>query len=107
MSEMTVQAPSRSLSRVVPGIVLVAIGAYFGFVVALAQFNGVNLSLGLPTGAQASIAAICAVLGALFFLTVDDVGESTKAASYLAIAGILCFAIGTYIGLFEIGRAHV
>ena len=30
--------------RVLPGIALLAIGAYFGFVVALANFNGITTS---------------------------------------------------------------
>jgi heme exporter protein C len=87
--------------RVLPGIVLLAVGAYFGFVVALAQFNGItSLSFGLPTGMQATLAALCAVAGALYFLSIDDVGESTTAAAWLAVAGVICFSIGTYIGLF-------
>jgi len=87
--------------RVVPGIVLLAIGAYFGFVVTLATFNGVaGLGFGIPTGIQAAIAATCAVLGALYFLTIDDVGDSTAPAAWLAGAGVVCFAIGSYIGLF-------
>ena len=41
--------------RVLPGIVLLAIGAYFGFVVALANFNGItSLGFGIPTGLQAT-----------------------------------------------------
>src|SRR5213595_3976174 len=87
--------------RVLPGIVLLAVGAYFGFVVALANFNGItSLGLGLSSGIQATIAALCAVAGGLFFLTVDDVGESTTAAGWLAGAGIVCLVIGSYIGLF-------
>lgn len=87
--------------RVVPGIVLLAIGAYFGFVVTLATFNGITgLGFGIPTGFQATIAALCAVAGALYFLTIDDVGDSTRPAAWLAAAGIVCFGIGTYIGLF-------
>src|SRR5213075_770973 len=87
--------------RVLPGIALLAIGAYFGFVVALANFNGItSLGLGLPTGIQATIAALCAVAGALFFLSVDDVGESVGAAGWLAGAGVVLFIAGTYIGLF-------
>src|SRR5436305_8527824 len=87
--------------RVLPGIALLAIGAYFGFVVALANFNGItSLGFGIPTGMQATIAALCAVAGALYFLSIDDVGDSTTPAAWLAGAGIVCFIAGTYIGLF-------
>jgi heme exporter protein C len=87
--------------RVLPGIALLAIGAYFGFVVALANFNGItSLGFGIPTGLQATIAALCAVAGALYFLSIDDVGDSTTPAAWLAVAGIVCFGIGSYIGLF-------
>ena len=87
--------------RVLPGILLLAVGAYFGFAVALANFNGItSLGLGLRSGIQATIAALCAIAGGLFFLTVDDVGESATAAGWLAGAGIVCLVIGSYIGLF-------
>jgi len=86
--------------RYVPGLVLLAIGAYFGFVVALAEFNNINLGFGLATGLQAAIAAIAAVAGTISFLIVDDVETSAKGPNILLVAGIICFLIGSYIGLF-------
>jgi heme exporter protein C len=86
-------------TRVVPGIVLLAVGAYFGFVVALAKYAGTDLAFGLPSGAIAAIAATCGVAGALYFLIADDVGASTKTASYLILAGVVCLAVGSYLGL--------
>src|SRR5436305_12515893 len=87
--------------RVLPGIALLAIGAYFGFVVALANFNGItSLGFGIPTGMQATIAALCAVAGALYFLSIDDVGDSTTQAAWLDIVVIVCFGIGSFFVLF-------
>ena len=52
-----------------PAAILLAIGAYFGFVVAVAQFHGMTaFALGLPSGLIASLAAGCGVAGAIWFL---------------------------------------
>jgi heme exporter protein C len=100
MDEMTVTGSPRTAARVLPGIILLAIAGYFGFVVALAQYYGAALSFGLPTGAQAGIAALLGVAGVLYFLIADDVRSAPKFAFGLIGLGVVCFLIGSYYGLF-------
>jgi heme exporter protein C len=100
MNEMTVDGSPRTLGRALPGIILLAIAGYFGFVVALAQYHGTTLSFGLPTGAQAAIAATLGVFGALYFLVADRLDTAPKYAYALIGLGLLCLLIGSYYGLF-------
>ena len=84
-----------------PSAILLAIGAYFGFVVAVAQFNGVSaLSFGLPSGVIASLAAGCGVAGAIWFLFANDGLDSTRPAQVLIALAVLCLGVGCYYGLF-------
>src|SRR5581483_10437856 len=71
-----------------PAAILLAIGAYFGFVVAVAQFHGVSaLALGLPAGA-------------IWFLFANDQADSSAPWQVMAGLGVLCLAFGSYYGLF-------
>jgi heme exporter protein C len=88
-------------SRVLPPAILLAIGGYFGFVVAVAQFHGMNgFALGLPSGAIATLAAGCGVAGAIWFLLANDADSSAKPAAIIAGLGIVCMAVGSFYGLF-------
>jgi len=98
MSELTL--PRASASRIVPGAILLAIAAWFGFIVALAKHYGVTVSFGLPTGAQAAIAALAGVGGAIFFLATDDLSTSVRPAQLLVVLGVICLLVGSYYGLF-------
>ena len=100
MNETTVNGTPRTMGRALPGIILLAIAGYFGFVVALAQYHGTTLSFGLPTGAQASIAAILGVFGALYFMIADRINDAPKYAFGLIGLGIVCLLVGSYYGLF-------
>ncbi len=100
MSEMTAASPSRSLGRALPGIILLAIAGYFGFVVALAEYHGATLSFGLGSGAQAAIAAILGVFGALYFLIADRLDSAPSLAYAISGLGVVCLLIGSYYGLF-------
>jgi heme exporter protein C len=86
--------------RLVPGLVLLASGIWFGFVVLLAKRGGMDLSLGLSSGAIAAIAALSGVGAVVYFLSADAVNESSSWPRALIVAGLVCLAIGTYIGLF-------
>ena len=90
---------SRSYSAK-PGLALLAVGAWFGFVVALADHFGTNLSFGIPSGLQATIAALSGIGGAVFFLITGDVRDPGRPAYLLLVAAVLCLVIGTFIGLF-------
>lgn len=98
--------PSVSISETqrhisaLPGLILLAVGAWFGFVVALAAHYGMNLSMGIPTGVQATIAALSGVAGALFFIVSSDVRSPGRSAGLLLAAAIVCLLVGSYIGLF-------
>ncbi len=84
-----------------PSAILLAIGAYFGFVVAVAQFHGVSaLALGLPSGLIATLAAGCGTAGAIWFLFANDEVASPRPAQIMAALGVLCLAFGSYYGLF-------
>jgi len=98
MSEMTL--PRGTAARIVPGAILLAIAAYFGFIVALAQHYGAAVSFGLPSGAQAAIAALAGVAGAVYFLSTDDLGMSMRPAQLLVALGVICLFVGSYYGLF-------
>lgn len=101
MNEMTVNGSPRTLGRALPGIILLAIAGYFGFIVALAQYHAAaTLSFGLPTGAQAGIAATLGVFGALYFLIADRLTSAPKYAYGLIGLGLLCLLVGSYYGLF-------
>jgi heme exporter protein C len=84
----------------VPGIILLAIAGYFGFVVALAQYHGASLSFGMPAGAQAAIAAVLGVGGAIYFLIADRLDSAPGFAFALIALGVLCLLVGSYYGLF-------
>jgi heme exporter protein C len=87
--------------KTAPPAILLAIGAYFGFVVAVAQFHGMNaLAFGLPSGAIASIAATCGVAGAIWFLFANDQLESWRPAQVMIGLALLCLGFGSYYGLF-------
>ena len=94
------RTPDTNSASPVPGLLLLAVGAWFGFVVALADHYGVSLSFGIPSGMQATIAALSGIGGALFFLISGDVRSPGKAAQLLLVAAVICLLIGTFIGLF-------
>ncbi|MGZ4808905.1 MAG: cytochrome c biogenesis protein CcsA [Thermoanaerobaculia bacterium] len=100
MHDMTVGASPLSFGRALPGIILLAIAGYFGFVVALAEYHGTALSFGLPTGAQAAIAAILGVVGAMYFLIADRVDSGPSFAYGIIALGVVCLLLGSYYGLF-------
>jgi heme exporter protein C len=87
--------------KTAPAAILLAIGAYFGFVVAVAQFHGLNaLAFGLPSGAIATIAATCGVAGAIWFLFANDTLDSPRPAQAMIALAVLCLGVGSYYGLF-------
>src|ERR1044072_5574075 len=81
--------------------ILLAIGAYFGFVVAVAQFHGMpGFALGLPSGMIATLAATCGVAGAIWFLFANDQLDSPRRAQLLIGLALVCLLTGSYYGLF-------
>ena len=101
MTETSVKHAEASLwTSPVPGLLLLAVGAWFGFVIALADHFGMNLSFGMPSGMQATIAALSGVGGAVFFLVSGDVRSPGRSAQILLIAAVACLIIGSYLGLF-------
>jgi heme exporter protein C len=89
------------MRRTLPPAILLAIGAYFGFVVAVAQFHGVTaFSLGLPSGVIATLAAGCGVAGAIWFLFANDQLDSWRPPQILIGLALLCLISGSYYGLF-------
>ncbi|MEO6259906.1 MAG: cytochrome c biogenesis protein CcsA, partial [Thermoanaerobaculia bacterium] len=88
------------LSSPVPGLILLAIGAWFGFVILLADHFGLNLSFGIPSGIQASIGALAGIGGAVFFLLSSDVRSPGRSAQLLLLAGVAFLIIGSFVGLF-------
>ena len=100
MNETLVNGSPRTLGRALPGIILLAIAGYFGFVVALAEYHGAALSFGLPTGAQAAVAAMLGVFGALYFLIADPIRSAPRYAFGLIGLGVVCLLAGSYYGLF-------
>ena len=81
---------------ILPGVILLFLAAWFGFAVALAKHYGLDVSLGISTGLQAAIAAISGISGAIWFFLFDDL----KWARLLVIAGVCCFLLGSWYGLF-------
>lgn len=100
MTESSPISASRPSHRTWPGIALLAVGAWFGFVVALAGHYGASLSWGIPSGVQATIAALSGIGGAAFFLVRGDVRDPGRSAYLLLAAAATCLIIGTFIGLF-------
>jgi heme exporter protein C len=88
------------MKKLAPAI-LIGIGAWFGVVVAVADFRGItSLAFGVPSGAQAAIASISGIVGAIWFLLAHDQDESPRPAQAIALLGILCLLAGSYYGLF-------
>lgn len=89
------------MKKAAPAAILLAIGAYFGFVVAVAQFHGMPaFALGLPSGVIATLAAGCGVAGAIWFLLANDQVDSWVPAQVLIALALLCLLTGSYYGLF-------
>src|SRR4051812_49954630 len=85
--------------KTAPPAILLAIGAYFGFVVAVGQFHGVPwLALGLPSGMIATLAAGCGVAGAIWFLFANDPGDSWRPPQIMIALAPLCLGFGSYYG---------
>jgi len=89
------------MRKTAPSAILLAIGAYFGFVVAVAQFHGISaFSLGLPSGVIATLAAGCGVAGAIWFLFANDEVDSWVPSQVMIALALLCLLTGSYYGLF-------
>jgi len=89
------------MKKAAPAAILLAIGAYFGFVVAVAQFHGMPaFALGLPSGVIATLAAGCGVAGAIWFLLANDQVDACARSQVLIALALLCLLTGSYYGLF-------
>jgi heme exporter protein C len=79
---------------------LLAIGIFFGLVVTIAdQYLHADISLGLPVAARTLISVFSGLIGAVIWLTADDL-KSSRRANALIATGVVLLAIGTYFGLF-------
>jgi len=89
------------MKKAAPSAILLAIGAYFGFVVAVAQFHGMSaFALGLPSGVIATLAAGCGVAGAIWFLFANDEVDSWVPSQVMIGLALVCLLTGSYYGLF-------
>jgi heme exporter protein C len=79
---------------------LLVIGIYFGLAVTVAdQYLHADISLGLPVAVRTLLSVFSGLIGAVIWLTADDL-ESPRRANALILTGIVLVAIGTYFGLF-------
>lgn len=98
-----VMTPTKSTSSTgnVIAVVALAIAVYFGLVITLAdEYLHADLSLGLPLGVRTLLAVFGGLIGALIFLSKDDLSGSLANVKILTILAVAFLLLGTWFGLF-------
>lgn len=82
------------------GIVLLAIGVYFGLGVTVGeQYLHADLSLGIPVGIRTLASFLCGLVAIGIFLGADDLTDMRQ-PRILLVLGVVFMLIGSYFGLF-------